>query len=548
MNKRLEFPNMNVPLDDLLNEDYPEISKAIKKEGYNLDFLDYDLFHEIEYENQVVGFVTLKNFPLTNNMLMIMDSYIIPKYRGNNLLFEFLSNLLTYDNFEFYPRKPTKAFINVLLKNDCAYEIASNFIVSYFKFIVDINYDVYTNPKIKKFYKKADIDLPYKANLFDMDLCNVLFRDPQVNLVKYTDFFALTEPRKYDLRKYNIRKKLKRVSEKYIDNKYEIWENNFDEIESFIQRKDDEFSNQFQLDSQVGSEDELSEDFIQELKENNLSIEDGFKIRKHLVDKLKTGQLNEKSYIQRLKYLLTNIDDIDKETVDFADNIGECPFCGEVIPDFLRSCINCGLVIREIDFEEHAIDKFKENMEDLISTLSDADFNLFEDEMIKIEDDDEEDIVELKNFYNSHLLVYDYDEFLECYHSNDKSQGIEKIMDLYLDNLLNKSLDTPQEYDTFFEYLINYHYYYADVNEYDKAFIKLIQMSILASNKSKDKNKILESNPHAIDIFYAIDDMEMLDYSFDLSKLFNEAVDTFKISKYNQNHEEVLKEFKEIFD
>ena len=31
-------------LDELLDEDYPEILEAIKKEGYNLDFKDFDVF------------------------------------------------------------------------------------------------------------------------------------------------------------------------------------------------------------------------------------------------------------------------------------------------------------------------------------------------------------------------------------------------------------------------------------------------------------------------------------------------------------------------
>lgn len=196
MNDELVFYNNNKLLDDFLNTHYPEISKAIKKEGYNLDFLEYEFFREIRFENQIVGFITLKKFSSADNQFSIMDAYIIPEYRGNNLFFETLYFLLTFDNFEFYPRKPTKAFINVLLKNDFAFKLTSNFVVSYFKFIVDANNEIYKNPKIKRFYKKPDDLFPYKANLFDMDLCSVMFRDPVLELVKYSDFFALTEPRK----------------------------------------------------------------------------------------------------------------------------------------------------------------------------------------------------------------------------------------------------------------------------------------------------------------------------------------------------------------
>ena len=537
-----------VLLNDFLNEDYPEISKAIKKEGYTLDFLDYDIFHEIKYEDQIVGFMTFKKFLFTNNDYELREAYIIPEYRGNNLFFESFLSFLTFDNFDFYPRKPTKSFIKVLLKNDFAFEIAPNFVVSYFKFIVDVDYDLYKNPKIKKFYKKADIPLPYKANLFDMDLCNVMFVDPELDIVKYQNFFALTEPRKYDLKRYNCRKKLKRVSEKYIDKKYSIWEDNYENIEDFIQRSDDELDNLFLFENIVGSEDELNEDFVQKLEENNLSIDDGFKIRKHLIKKLECGELNEMSYFKRITYLLDHFEAIDNQIDKFDESVEECPFCGTFIPDYVRSCLECGLHIREIDFEQHSMEMLKENLEETINNLSDlVNSNPFEEDLVKIEDDDETDIKELKKFYNEFMVEYEYDKFLDFYNSCDKNLSIEQVRDLFAEEELGKVLGTEKEFTSYLNYLLHYLYYYKDTGKYDEAFIKLIQLAILVSNKSKNKKKILESNPHSIDVFYAIEEMEAIDYSFNLVKLFDEAVNTFKITKYNNNHEEVLKELKEIF-
>ena len=278
-----------------------------------------------------------------------MDAYIIPEYRGNNLLFNNLSLLLSFDNFNYYSRKPTKAFIHILLKNDFAFELSPNFIVSYLNFIVDVADDIYKNPKIKRFYKKPDTPFPYQANLFDMDLCSVMFRDPVLDFIKYGDFFALTEPRKYDFKKYNCRKKLKRVSEKYIDEKFSIWENKAEEIEYFIQRKENELIEQFHVDNIVGSENELTDTFIKQLEEFNLSIADGFKIRMHIVDKLDSGELNEKSYYQRLLYLLCHFEVIDREISEFEETTEICPFCRYNLPDYARSCLKCGLHIKNIE-------------------------------------------------------------------------------------------------------------------------------------------------------------------------------------------------------
>ena len=100
-------------LKDKLFNEYPHILKAIEKEGYILDYLSFDVFTEIRFEDDVVGFISFSRFDIVDNYFAIDEAYIIPEYRGNNLLFEHLNNLFLLDNFRYFPRKPTKAFINV---------------------------------------------------------------------------------------------------------------------------------------------------------------------------------------------------------------------------------------------------------------------------------------------------------------------------------------------------------------------------------------------------------------------------------------------------
>lgn len=137
------------------------------------------------------------------------------------------------------------------MKNDYAIKLTSNFILSYLKFIVDTD-EIYKNPKIKKFYKKSEHTIPYKANLFDMDLCGVMFRDPAGNFIKYTDFFAVTIPRKYNLKKYKCRKKLKKVTESYLDDKYSVWTDSVDIINEFVDLKDREFDEMLNIENMIG--------------------------------------------------------------------------------------------------------------------------------------------------------------------------------------------------------------------------------------------------------------------------------------------------------
>ncbi len=533
-------------LNEFLDEFYPEILKAIEKEGYNLDFKDFDFFHEINFENHVVGFMSFERFPLAEHQYGIMEVYIIPEYRGNNLLFDRLLQLRLFDNYEFYPRKPTKAFINVLLKNDCAFKLSSNFVLSYFKFMVDVDTEVYKNPKIKRFYKKP-LGLPHKANLFDLDLCSVMFRDMELDLIKYSNFFALSEPRKYDLKKYKCRKKLKRVSEKYIDDKFSIWEHKVEEILDFIQRKEEEFAENLLPENVIGSEDKLNNDFICQLEEANLTIDDGFKIREHIVNKLDSGELNDKSYIQRFLYLLRHFEVINKEIGDFDESVEVCPFCGAEIPDFARSCLKCGLYIREIDFDEHAVDVLNENvgklLEDFKEFCSSSDFF----GGVSVEEEDDDELKNLKRFFNLYLTEYEFDEFLDFYNSNDKNLGLEKIRELFLDDKLNKAIGTKEEFDVYYSYLTNYFLY--DIMNHDEvgAFIRLIQVSILTSDKFKSKDESFLSSIHAKEIEQSFDVMKITDCSFNVPELFDIAVNTFKIEKYNKNHDIVLNKFKKNF-
>ncbi len=540
------FQNDGRQLDEVLDMEYPEISKAIKREGYNLEYLDFDVFEKIIYEDKVVGFITFNRFPFIDNHFAITDAYIIPEYRGNNLLFEALSVFFLFDNVEFFPKKPTRAFINVLLKNDYAFKLAPNFVVSYLKFIVDVD-EIYKNPKIKRFYKSSDYPFPYKANLFDMDLCSVMFRDPILEVIKYSDFFALTEPRKYELKKYKLRKKLKRVSEKYIDDKFALWDNKSQKIESFIERKDDEFDEQFLVENMIGSEDELIEVFADSLKECGLSYEDGFKIRNHVIERLESGELTRTSSWQRVCYLLNHIEDVDKEIGDYDESIEVCPFCGEVISDSLRSCLACGLSIREIDFEEHAVNELNDTMEDLFDNFMEKlqSGKFFDEDSVPIEENDE--LYDVKVFFNEHMKDYEWDEFLEFYNSSDESLSIEEIRDAFLDMKLTESMDSEDDLDTYYIYLSHYFFYNLQSDRFDDAFVNLVQMLILTSNNADDKNNILDSNAYVINNVICIGDLKDLNYSFDVSKLFNQAVDTFKIEKYNNDHDQVLKVLNEYF-
>lgn len=242
-------------------------------------------------------------------------------------------------------------------------------------------------------------------------------------------------------------------------------------------------------------------------------------------------------------YLLSNIDAVDWSIDDGYDAVDVCPFCEMPVPDYVRSCVVCGLSIRDIDFEENSINKYTDFRESFDKLFDDMDSKL--GNMIFIKDDDE--LFEFKTFYNSFMLNYDYHEFLEFYNRADKNLEMQQIAELFINDKLNKSLGTESEFDDYAKYLIYYCNYYIANDDLDDAFIYYAQMLLLMSNYSGDNNGELLISVYLFDSFSCYNCLYGSQHSFDISKLFDEAINTFRIEEYNKNHKFILEKLKAMF-
>ena len=76
--------------------------------------------------------------------------------------------------------------------------------------------------------------------------------------------------------------------------------------------------------------------------------------------------------------------------------------------------------------------------------------------------------------------------------------------------------------------MVHYFYYYESMAKFDDAFVKLVQMTILASNKVEDKK--IFSNQQLINRIVVCNwVMENCNKTFDFQQLFDEVVNTFKV-------------------
>lgn len=114
--------NDDISLEKYIDVTYPEILKSISKEKYLLDYVKFDLFHEIKCGGEVAGFIALENDDL-NNRLILAECYVLPEWRGNNLFFKNYCEIIRNSEKPVFIRKPNRNLINSLLNNNFAFKM-----------------------------------------------------------------------------------------------------------------------------------------------------------------------------------------------------------------------------------------------------------------------------------------------------------------------------------------------------------------------------------------------------------------------------------------
>ena len=454
------FNNDSMDLDKFLKNNYDELWISIQNEGYNIDFNNFDEFYEIIDDDKVVGFIVIEKLDLIN-VKSIVDSYILPDWRGKGLLCENLIKLLKSTHYKILSKKPTRSFIQALLKAGLAYKLSDNFIFTWIRFEVSIA-DAYKNSKLKRLYKKANSEtenIHYYANLFDLNINCMLFKDYQHNFSKNYDTFILIEPRKYDLKTYNCRKKLKNITANYLEDADEIYCLNSDDAVEYFKDLNEDIAEVCTVENIIGSEDKLSDGIIELLNELNLTIDDGFKIRRNILDSLENGEIEDISIKDRLNFLLSHPKFIDKKYVGKNDVV-ECSFCGKPrLDEEVNFCICCGHKLSVISEE---IPKFKPVSSDVVNLDSgrdiEYDFNDFDVDDVKSifhqrVNDFFQDIKEIKDKVDF-LVGKDREEFMELVDNYDMDEAFE---------LLDKKADS-----------LNADWYFKEGHNVDNELLKLI--------------------------------------------------------------------------
>ncbi|MBO7719938.1 MAG: GNAT family N-acetyltransferase [Methanosphaera sp.] len=356
---KVKFDNLN----DFLKENYEEIYEAITKERYILEYTEnkHVIFKELKYNDKIVGFALVDLIMLDKPKYSVCECYVIPEYRGNNILFDFIISNISKTNYDFSFRRPNNAIMNLLLKYNLAFSLDRNIIISFIELDVSLD-EVYVNKNIKKLYNTVEDEMSdeiFSTYYYNSHLQSVTFFDLSQSIAKNSYTLCVAKPREYDLVRYKLRKNLKNLTEKSMDkNALKLVESN-DRIQDFINTTQNELEEVYSVENIIGRHDHFTKSAQYLLDQYDISGDDANAILDKITDKLDDGKILNFTIPDYFNYLVrtfnedSNVFELpdsvevkQKDGIDYyeEDNLKViiCPECHHENTEYNVTCENCG--------------------------------------------------------------------------------------------------------------------------------------------------------------------------------------------------------------
>lgn len=326
-----ELLDTNVILDE-----YQCFYKPMSNERYFLKNFLCHVFHEIVYENKVVGFAT---YDLRNRSeLVLTECYILPEFRGKRLFFDEICKMYA-SSPKFGILQPTRNVMELLISYAFAKKVTEGIIVS----AIDLHFDPFD---VRSNKRKGILNLPVPpTNFYDLSInSTVLVHD---NEVFYHDLLE------NDRLRGHKRKKLKKGYFVHIKNQFSKNRIKFEKL--IVELKKELPDNRLGYDVIVGHGDGLSDYMYGMINRWGISHERLLDIRNQLIEEYESEKIDDDSIEERLYFLanslegnndnfseykkmLDSLDDSSREVremKDFMDVIGDDEELGNEIVDAL---------------------------------------------------------------------------------------------------------------------------------------------------------------------------------------------------------------------
>ncbi len=239
-------------IEDIIDEYYVYLKRAIKKEGYYIAPRDTCFFFkEVLYDNEVVGFASYRPSGFNDKSLVMQYFYVLPEYRDKVLIEEEIDEASLLFESSILIEYPTRDVVESLIKHRMARVFNDRFVVSRIPFVIPmIPIEEFNEGVLREDYVNKD-DKGYRklSLIYDLDLCavvgvaasdieNVYARDTMLDDEDINNYNVISLPLKTDNQKYDCISK--RMNDPWIkDGTYftkvdQIMKENKDIIENWL--------------------------------------------------------------------------------------------------------------------------------------------------------------------------------------------------------------------------------------------------------------------------------------------------------------------------
>ena len=318
-------------VSEILQEYYPEIYDSIQKEGFILKYSQCNLFKELIFENNVVGFCSY-DFSREFMTLALNNIYVLPKYRGNSFLLNELTSTMAEQNKPSI-MEPTRLIVELLIEYGFASKITDNIVASAIEFVVPADH-VLSNGE----YGLEELS----THFYDLDICaSIHILDAERSHVAYS------APLNYDIIHYDCIEYRNGLCDDYFMDISQIFKDRDVEIMNVILDLEENLPlKTYTLDEIIGPEGEFSFYIQSMIDDAHITQQKALEIKSQIREEYEAGMILNDSLLIRLAYLF---DENHDGRITLHDDV--CPYCGMPTDTHDRFCHFCGINL-DYDFDE----------------------------------------------------------------------------------------------------------------------------------------------------------------------------------------------------
>ena len=308
---------------DILNKHYDYILEEIQNEGIILKGQTCNLFKELIFEGNVVGFCSY-DFSSEFITAALNNVYVLPEFRGNHLFCQELQKtMMEYNKPSII--EPTHLVVELLVKYGFAKKISENIVASSIEFIVPGDH-VESNGD----YQKEELS----THFYDLNIsASIHFLDIENGILAYSS------PLNYDIIHYDCLTYRNEIDDGYFTEIKEFFQNNDVEIMREISQLEDSLPiKSYTLEEVVGDEDNFSPYILSLIEDAHVTHERAIEIKKQMVEEYEVGMILNGSLLIRLAYLFD-----ENKAISIKSHSDVCPYCNMPIDGHDKFCHFCGI-------------------------------------------------------------------------------------------------------------------------------------------------------------------------------------------------------------